>query len=1406
MSYTVEKELLRPGRYFPPGGPVDFSIEELRAYCENTNRLLASNRQIPVPFEHQDDAVPLSHADVLANRVKHNAGWLKECFFKDDGSLWGKLEFDDPAIYGRLPSIKFVSPEFRHRFECDGTVHKNVITHVALTTQPVWRDQTPFHVPSNWMGDDGAMQILPSNDRLSLNGTLRMSLAYAEASPETQSILQFAFAYRVPEGGLWFRGKFYRNYVPKAAIEEAEAANAQDDVEDLLRKIALRTKRATTRAYAGRHEPKPRELTAEEAQVQSGVHMVPHTSLQVTHPALKKDFLNFEDDVILVWEDPKDGLTHVVHGHDLLPDPLVHDVKDESFDMPVMRITARDPEEARAVAAMYALGRGKLGSKGAAWLMRLTGATVDQVYEEFKAADVPVSRAKIQKAYDLAGLDDQRFSRFLAGDLDEEDAHKIATHEDVKPDDIPEPGQEKSQGEKGDTEAAKDEATAESDLGFQTQPEIPPLEGGTSSLRMDDYLNDYLGTQDTPSYQMPSEPAAPEPALREEPGPEVPGRELDFADLLDAMTSPLDDSEGEIPPEAPAAETPAPEPAKDPKFKRRKLGGTYRMETDKGVYEVKKTEDRGEKVWELIGPDGKRISTHDTTKEAQEKGLKAYKGHWPEVRSASEEFAANEAEARQRLQEAAASRLAEQARQRPELSQEWLDKAREAGIDPEHLSSLASEMMRVNNEVLASRIKMLRHAREAGKALGHNYAGLPMRAAHGRLDAAGVPGLDDVAKTMHSTYPEHFSGVDETAAADHLFSMMSRAQEKPTTLEQALQSAFDHLEQKKAEQEVPGDVAAEQEGGDTSFDTSAMGDGSPIEPPPLESNTEAPEPDLSTPDAAAASDSPQWEEKSPGVFAMLWQGHPVTVRRAARKLSGKWDIYIGNNKVHSVKGLNNAKEAALDRAAAHVLGNGPGDATEWSEPKKEKKSATEKEGEAQAASAAAAGAAAADDPASGGNDPPPAGRKVRPTLAGRKPKDSPIAGVSMPVYQAAQRKLKDEHLPAFFAKHGAVKKGSLLASPLAKWLKENPDHARTDAPVQDSPYEAPVVPEPEELESQVAAADTEALADMDEPLPPIDPNMYAAMQKHVPEHLQKAYRRHHLEVYGKKKATREAAMERAKAFVFGQASEPDKISLEIEDSVPEKQRKDFFDYLARSHVGVGSHKEVPALWEEYKEYEQSHKDARGARQHLGPPSRRPSMSDSGFDYSSLPDGKQKRLLKDFSERALFSPHRIEREMAGRVKDAEELGLWLQDHKHPFAANVKSTGKAADAAYDAVVDHARQNLNHADAARIIKKVRLGHDHLEGIEDYQHLSHPDPQERRKDLSPEAQKYRAMADHHFNISASNIFPGLAEHADAMEDTPTTTNPPSGKPLHGGGTSLSLAARRVSVIKYLTKRFVVV
>jgi len=149
----VPKEIIRPGTYWymnpETGEPCQLTatVEDLRYWYEQGNKMREAGLSIPLPFEHQQDARPLTKAERAAQNLQNNAGWVDKFVLHKD-RLFGLCEIDEaanPGILAKLPrTIKYTSPWITSFTDGDGRAWKGVIGHLALTSRPRITRQEPF--------------------------------------------------------------------------------------------------------------------------------------------------------------------------------------------------------------------------------------------------------------------------------------------------------------------------------------------------------------------------------------------------------------------------------------------------------------------------------------------------------------------------------------------------------------------------------------------------------------------------------------------------------------------------------------------------------------------------------------------------------------------------------------------------------------------------------------------------------------------------------------------------------------------------------------------------------------------------------------------------------------------------------------------------------------------------------------------------------------------------------------------------------------------------------------------------------------------------------------------------------------------------------------------------------------
>ncbi len=142
----IEKEIIGPGTYWytddQTGLPrkLDVNSDMTKYWHEQGSAMLASGLTIPVPYEHDFTAHPMTPKEKLLN----NAGEVKEYRLRGD-SLFGVVDVQDPEAKKKIGhSIRWTSPWINSFTDGNGRAWKNVISHLALTTRPRITKQAPF--------------------------------------------------------------------------------------------------------------------------------------------------------------------------------------------------------------------------------------------------------------------------------------------------------------------------------------------------------------------------------------------------------------------------------------------------------------------------------------------------------------------------------------------------------------------------------------------------------------------------------------------------------------------------------------------------------------------------------------------------------------------------------------------------------------------------------------------------------------------------------------------------------------------------------------------------------------------------------------------------------------------------------------------------------------------------------------------------------------------------------------------------------------------------------------------------------------------------------------------------------------------------------------------------------------
>lgn len=142
----LEKEIIGPATHWyrdeATGLPRKLVVtpELTKHWHEQGNKMLGFGLTVPVPCEHDFNAHPMTPAD----KLKNNAGWVKEFKLKND-VLFGVVDIQDEELVKKLPkTIRWTSPWISSFTDGQNRDWRNVISHLALTTRPRIIRQAPF--------------------------------------------------------------------------------------------------------------------------------------------------------------------------------------------------------------------------------------------------------------------------------------------------------------------------------------------------------------------------------------------------------------------------------------------------------------------------------------------------------------------------------------------------------------------------------------------------------------------------------------------------------------------------------------------------------------------------------------------------------------------------------------------------------------------------------------------------------------------------------------------------------------------------------------------------------------------------------------------------------------------------------------------------------------------------------------------------------------------------------------------------------------------------------------------------------------------------------------------------------------------------------------------------------------
>ena len=130
----IEKEVISPGQYWyideKTGIPRKWSVtaDTVKQLHKDGNEMIALGLPVPVPFEHDFQAHPMTPKDKLLN----NAGEVKEYRLNGD-TLRAVVDVQDEDARKKVgKSIRWTSPWISSFTDGNGRQWNNVIAHLAL--------------------------------------------------------------------------------------------------------------------------------------------------------------------------------------------------------------------------------------------------------------------------------------------------------------------------------------------------------------------------------------------------------------------------------------------------------------------------------------------------------------------------------------------------------------------------------------------------------------------------------------------------------------------------------------------------------------------------------------------------------------------------------------------------------------------------------------------------------------------------------------------------------------------------------------------------------------------------------------------------------------------------------------------------------------------------------------------------------------------------------------------------------------------------------------------------------------------------------------------------------------------------------------------------------------------------
>jgi hypothetical protein len=161
MAWEVWKDVLYPQRCrLADGRVIEYAPEDSQHVARRVKEMLAASINIPMCWEHQPDAVPLTPWEKAARMCKETFAEIRDSEVTPSGVARVKIAGEDDEDLKRLRKVKYCSPGFVHDLTTGDGRHwpGRSMIHLAATPRPVQAGQKPYEPLS--LAYKGAPELL----------------------------------------------------------------------------------------------------------------------------------------------------------------------------------------------------------------------------------------------------------------------------------------------------------------------------------------------------------------------------------------------------------------------------------------------------------------------------------------------------------------------------------------------------------------------------------------------------------------------------------------------------------------------------------------------------------------------------------------------------------------------------------------------------------------------------------------------------------------------------------------------------------------------------------------------------------------------------------------------------------------------------------------------------------------------------------------------------------------------------------------------------------------------------------------------------------------------------------------------------------------------------------------------